>query len=222
MEIGWHCSEPGLLTAARNISTGSKFTLSEGWSMPVLVVNKHFYPSSPAHQRARKAGREGFQSAVNAHAKPASRGCQALETFNLLPEQGARLRGREGSFSAPLGEKERKVWSCPYFFLNRIPLQCLRSESNAHFLFWTETGSHVNYGAEEYLCPLKTCPLDNFHFIPVAFLEKPENLFTWRSCSPEREAEGGCEAAGYSHRQARVGAPSLNNTHSHTHTHTHS
>lgn len=48
-----------------------------------------------------------------------------------------------------------------------------------HFLFRTAMGSHVNYGGKEYLCPqkLKTWPLDNFPFILVAFLEKPDNFF---------------------------------------------
>lgn len=64
-------------------------------------------------------------------------------------------------------------------FLNRIPPKRLRSESNPHFLFRAAMGSHVNYGGEEYLCPqrLKTWPLDNFPFILVAFLEKPDNFF---------------------------------------------
>lgn len=63
---------------------------------------------------------------------------------------------------------------------NRIPLKHLRSESNVHFLFRTAMGSHVNYDGKEYLCPqqLKTWPLDNFPFILVAFLEKPDNFFT--------------------------------------------
>lgn len=165
IEIGRWCPEPRTLAAASkhsrqerihlhshrrlvhaSLSGGQIFPSCEPWFVALLQQD-------PAHRHARKAGGKGFQCVVNTHAKLASRGCQALKTFNPLPEGGARLRGCEGSFSAPLGEEERKVWSCPYFFLNRIPLKCLRSESNARFLFWTWPGSHVSDCGEEYLCP---------------------------------------------------------------------
>lgn len=71
------------------------------------------------------------------------------------------------------------------------------------------------------LSNLRPCPLGNFPFIPMAFLEKSEKMHshdcrTNRSQELEAEASlGGNEATGSVHRQARVRGP---RPQQHTHT----